>query len=46
MSVSNEKRDFIRMQARCRMQFRVADGEHFEVYDPPASQIPAFASKR
>jgi len=29
MSVSNEKRDFMRMQARCRMQFRVADGENF-----------------
>ncbi len=29
MMTSNEKRDFIRMQARCKMRFRVADSEHF-----------------
>lgn len=29
MLSSNEKRDFIRMQARCRMQFRIADSEEF-----------------
>lgn len=29
MLSSNEKRDFIRMQARCKMRFRVANSEHF-----------------